>query len=308
MDHQILLNQVENILGKSTPTGKGNYSFHCPFCKHYKKKLEINLIPNNKNETPYHCWVCEIKGKNIYSLFKKLNISKENLKKFEIFSIKSIQLPDSINKEIIKLPENFIPLYDRINKKDIIANQAIKYLYSRNINNNDIIKYNIGYCDEGSFKDMVVIPSYDNNMNLNYFVGRSFISNRKKNPPTQKNIIGLESFINFNLPIILCEGIFDALAIKRNAIPLFGKTIQPLLKEKLIHNKTNKIYVALDKDAMKTSLSQTKEFLDYGKEVYLVDLPKGTDPSALGFENFHKILQNTPKLTFNSFISYKLST
>jgi hypothetical protein len=41
-----------------------------------------------------------------------------------------------------------------------------------------------------------------------------------------RDIIGFELFINWNVPIILCEGVFDAIAIKRNAIPLLGKTIQ----------------------------------------------------------------------------------
>jgi hypothetical protein len=42
---------------------------------------------------------------------------------------------------------------------------------------------------------------------------------------SDKNIIGFENMINWNVPIVLCEGAFDAIAIKRNAIPLFGKNI-----------------------------------------------------------------------------------
>ncbi len=38
--------------------------------------------------------------------------------------------------------------------------------------------------------------------------------------------IPFEIFINWNSPIIRCEGMFDAISIKRNAIPLLGKNIQ----------------------------------------------------------------------------------
>ena len=32
-----------------------------------KPKLEVNLIPNTKNENPWHCWACDSKGKTIKS-------------------------------------------------------------------------------------------------------------------------------------------------------------------------------------------------------------------------------------------------
>ena len=64
--------------------------------------------------------------------------------------------------------------------------------------------------------------------NLDYFVARSFEkepSRKYDAPSSDKNIIGFENMINWNIPVVLCEGAFDAIAIKRNAIPLFGKNI-----------------------------------------------------------------------------------
>jgi hypothetical protein len=82
---------------------------------------------------------------------------------------------------------------------------------------------------------MIIIPSYDANGKLNYFTARSFEKDpytKYRNPETSRDIIPFELFINWDLPIILCEGPFDAMAIKRNAIPLFGKNIQSILNEK----------------------------------------------------------------------------
>ena len=55
-----------------------------------------------------------------------------------------------------------------------MAKRAFTYLKSRNISKDDIEKYNIGYCDFGKYKNMVIIPSYDKDGILNYFSSRSF--------------------------------------------------------------------------------------------------------------------------------------
>ena len=123
------------------------------------------------------------------------------------------------------------------NNKDIIARQAISYLKSKGITKHDILKYNIGYCETGTYAKMIIIPSYNENGQLNYFTGRSFEKNpytKYRNPETSRDIIPFELFINWNLPLIICEGPFDAIAIKRNVIPLLGKNIQPNLMKKIV--------------------------------------------------------------------------
>jgi DNA primase len=112
-------------------------------------------------------------------------------------------------------------------------------------------------------------------------------------------------FINWDLPIILCEGPFDAIAIKRNAIPLFGKNIQPELMKKLVTSKVQKIYIALDNDAIKKALEFCETLMNEGKEVYLVELD-GKDPSELGFEHFTELIQNTIPLTNYKLMEKKL--
>ena len=41
------------------------YLFSCPFCKHYKRKLSINISKNI-----YKCWVCDSRGRDLYYLIK----------------------------------------------------------------------------------------------------------------------------------------------------------------------------------------------------------------------------------------------
>jgi hypothetical protein len=61
--------------------------------------------------------------------------------------------------------------------------------------------------------------------------------------------------------------------------------------KKLVESKVQKIYIALDNDAVKQALKFCEQLLDVGKEVYLVEL-QGKDPSEMGFEHFTKLIQN----------------
>tara|TARA_A100000164_G_C21480623_1_gene573232 strand:- start:147 stop:623 length:477 start_codon:yes stop_codon:yes gene_type:complete len=155
---------------------------------------------------------------------------------------------------------------------------------------------------------MIIIPSYDENGRLNYFTGRSFEKDpyrKYKNPETSRNIIPFELFINWDLPLVLCEGPFDAIAIKRNAIPLLGSNIQSNLMKKIVTSTVKKIYIALDTDAMKKALKFAEEFINQGKEVYMVEL-QGKDPGEMGFTNFTKLIQTTTPLTQYNLMEKKL--
>jgi DNA primase len=220
----------------------------------------------------------------------------------------SRQITVSENANKVELPKEFKPLSE-LTKNDIIGRHALSYLKKRGISKHDILKYNIGYCEGGIYNKMIIIPSYDNTGKLNYFTARSFEKNpftKYRNPETSRDIIPFELFINWELPIIICEGPFDAMAIKRNVIPLLGKNIQPSLMKKLVESKVQKIYIALDNDAISKALGFCEQLLDIGKEVYLVEL-KGKDPSEMGFENFTKLIQTTQPLTQYKLMEKKLS-
>jgi DNA primase len=306
MENILLLNVVESVLGKGFKTSKGNYSFHCPFCNHRKPKLEVNIVTTSKGENPYNCWVCHTKGRSVLTLFKKLNVPKDKI--IELSSIiKSSPKQEFIEEDNnIKLPKEFKSL---INDKTIEARHAKAYLKKRGLTEEDIIKYNIGYSINGRYSDSIIIPSYDSNYKLNYFISRKIVDSNRKydSPKCDKNIvIGLESNINWKTPIILCEGIFDAIAIKRNAIPLFGKTISKALMKKLVESDVKTVYLALDQDAIKDALDHAMTLLNYGKSVYLVEMDN-KDPSELGFEKFTKLLHNAHELTLLDLMMKKMN-
>lgn len=309
MENAALLVLLESVLGASNKTSRGNYSFKCPFCKHHKNKLEINCITDEKKQNPWHCWVCEAKGKTIRSLFKSIKAPSNKVAELNLIIFPGEK---RTQQEIgtIELPKEFIPLYTQIEDKiaQIEAKHALKFLKKRGITQEDIIKYNIGFCLNGPYKDRVIVPSYDENASLNYFIARAYKDEiqKYKNPPTDaKSAIGWELYINWNAPIILVEGVFDALTIKRNVIPLFGKIIHEKLMKKLVRSSVNRIYIALDPDAIKNAFKHAEMLMSYGKEVYLVELD-GKDANEIGFERFLNTIEQSQPLDFQSLLAKKL--
>ena len=269
-------------------------------------QTEINFTENKKGFNPWHCWVCGKKGKTIKVLFNQVKASPDKFLELSKLVKTEDAVEETISSTQVKLPKEYKPI---LNSMDIMAKRAFAYLRSRKVTKDDIEKYNIGYCDFGKYKNMVIIPSYDKDGILNYFSSRSFDKNayiKYRNPECSRNIIPFELFINWDSPLVLCEGPFDAMAIKRNAIPLFGKNLQSKLLKKIAISKVNKIYIALDTDAIKQALKHCEYLINQGKEVYLVEL-EGKDPSEMGFESFTNLIQNTFPLTEYDVMEKKLS-
>ena len=310
MVNQLLVSLVNSVLGSGKPTARDNYAYECPSCQNDgKKKLEIQLTENSEGRNQWQCWRCNAKGKSVYALFKLAKASADKIAEAKklIANSKSLKYT-KVDEATLSLPKEYIALYNADTSK-LSYRHAAAYLKRRGITQEDILKYQIGYCSEGAYRNMLILPTFDAEGQLNYFTARNFDSSsslKYRNPSASRDVIPNEYFINWNLPIVLCEGIFDAIAIKRNAIPLLGKNIQSTLMKKLITSKVHKIYIALDGDALKQSIRFCEQLMNEGKELYLVEVGD-KDASEHGFHNFTKIIQQTQPLTYSNLLEYKLS-
>ena len=295
---------LESVLGKGKINANDNIAFHCPFCHHNKKKMEINIVTQY-----WHCWVCNAAGRKLTVLFRKLNVQREKISKLVklIDDVEYKPTKTTTDTPVLQLPEGYRPLW-KLQEMSPEYRNAVHYLKGRNITIHDILKYRIGYCRKGPYKGKIIIPSYDANGSLNYFVARAYYTEDKfkhKNPPASKDIVGFELHINWKMPIILVEGAFDAIAIKRNCIPLFGKTISNTLKKRIVEKGVKDIYICLDLDARKQALETAEYFMSNGLNVYFVDIT-GKDPSELGFEKIKRILELTTRMSSEQLMEQKI--
>ena len=300
-----IVNLLNRVIGNNGRLLKkaNEYMYWSPFISHHKPKLQINIKTQK-----WHCWVSNQGGHNLFQLFKKLKASKEQFDELVelVGDIKYRKYEsDEVRKKIVHLPKEFKPLW--INDGSIIQRHALIYLQNRNITKSDIIRYQIGYCSDGIYNNRVIIPSYDASGELNFFVGRSIYKAgmKYKNPPVSKDMIGFDLFNNWDEPIVLCEGVFDAIAIKRNAIPLFGKTVPKSLMKKIYEKQVKSIYILLDRDAIKDSIKMIDDFMKNGIGVYFVNIKEG-DPSDIGFIKTINLIKETKQTSFSDLMRMRL--
>jgi len=302
-----VISVLNNTLGHHSALKGNELAFYCPFCHHHKQKLQINTETQK-----WHCWTCNSGGKKLASLLRKLDVERKTIGIIrEIYGDSNYnpQREDSETKVFINLPKEYISLANEPSGFNTEYKKAMHYLTQRGIGIAEIVKYNIGYCKEGLYARRIIVPSYNADGSLNYFISRSYYSDEKmkyKNPPISKNIVCLDSQINWKEPIILCEGVFDAITIRRNAIPLLGKFPSKTLVEKIFMNGVSDIVISLDNDAINEALKVSEHFRKQGINVRLMML-KDKDASEMGYEGFYNELNGTKEFGIEELLLSKIN-
>lgn len=309
----ILSGLLDQVLGYGEKATRSNRKYHCPFqdCPTHgtsKRKLEVDILTDSEGNNRWACWVCGNKGRTVRSLFRRIGVGQSYIEQLSKIIVRTDRDDQDTAEFDGILPPEYRFLLDA-KPRDILAKHAMLYLKKRGVTEQDIIKYQIGYCEEGKYAERVIMPSFDATGKINFFVGRSFdpeVRLKYKYPQASRDIIPFEMYVNWNIPVVLCEGGFDMLAIKRNAIPLLGKSITPKLMKRLVDSKIHKVYIALDKDAIVMALKHCETLMYLGKKVFLVEMDD-KDPSEMGFEAFLSLIQEVQPLTSDKLLKYKMS-
>lgn len=295
---------LEGFLGSpKNGTDSPQQQYNCPCCAQEnggipdgKYNLEINLILGK-----YKCWKCEdthgTKG-NLSRLirqyggqtsYKRYKAEIDSIIKTKLYDINAfVEKPVAeVYKQELVLPKTF----RRINLNGYCKPMVREYLESRNIDQNIVDKYNMGYTEwEENDKDWsyrIIIPSYDEYGDINFFVGRDYTNNKKrikyKNcDAPKKDIIFQESLIDWDSDIILVEGALDCVYFTGNSIALLGKVLKPDMKlYQAIRDKANgKIIICLDSDTNPIETKNIYNLLNKGRlrdKIWYIDLGRDKD-------------------------------
>ena len=306
-DRLKVINVLDSTLGVGTSLKGNEQAHHCPFCHHHKKKLQVNL------ETQYwHCWVCNSKGRSIQSLLKRLHVDYSQINVIVgIYGDQPTSTKQDVEEKVqLRLPSEFKSLLQKPKSINPIYNQALAYIKRRGISMDEVSKYNIGYCEDGLYGGRIIIPSYDEDNELNYFIARTFyedVSMKYKNPPVSRDVIVFDNQINWNEPITLVEGVFDSFSVKRNAIPMLSKFLLSKLKTKILEKGVKEINLLMDSDAVEDSTKHTEYFIKNGIKVKNI-IPQGeSDAADMGFDKVNELLKETEETGWDNLILSKLN-
>ena len=292
---QIIADILKQFLGDFAEHNEesGQMSFDCPACAEDKglangcgdgkHKLALNYKKNI-----YQCWVCKFENNmhgSVPNLIKRYG-NKKILKEYAIVRPTALD-QDYVPKEKVdlKLPDGYKKLSES-SYKDFNYIKAYRYLTERGITDELIKEYNIGFTTTGQYHNRIIIPSYDELGDLNYFVSRAWDKWKKPkylNPDVEKQLFVYNEFnINWDGTIYLVEGAFDHIVVP-NSIPLLGKTMYGKLKSLLLKNAKSDVVILLDDDAKDDAIRIYKE-LNVGSlydRVKLCTPPADTDPSLI---------------------------
>ena len=301
-----------DIFGNCHKSGD-EYLFYCKKCHHDKRKMSVNFEKN-----VFKCWICDYRGNNLARLVKRFGsfLQRQEWEKYSNTIDMSSSLEDLLfakeedeeeEEVVLKLPKEFVSLANK--SAPLSSLEVKKYLSSRSVSKKDILKWKIGYCPKGEYSGRVIIPSFNDNGKVNYFVARSYGKSWPpyKNPNVSKDIVFNQLYVDFKNDLVLVEGAFDAINAE-NAVPILGSSLREDSKlfQEIVKWDTT-IYVALDPDAEKKAMKLIKNLLLYGIEVYKIDVSGFKDVGEMSKEQFKKRKAEAKLMTSDSFLENAFS-
>lgn len=324
------LRKLYSILSSFLGEAKGGFDgtnlqlqFPCPKCieKNGEKEAAKFNLECHLGKGIYHCWSCSAEGDkmsgSIFKLIrdygnemflKEYQDVLESIKNSDLYKFHTASTLTQIEQPVLVMPNGFT----KANKLSDFPFRAKEYLEKRGINDRIIQLYDMGftrYNKESSISsNRVFVPSFDSSNKLNYWSGRDFTENKKRqkylNPKVERrDVIFNENKINWDADVTLVEGVFDHIVVP-NSIPMLGKVINPSFKLywALFGKCHAKVNIMLDADARDNAIALYK-MLNHDElynKIRLIPLEGDEDPSSVfqdeGYIGIAKRLSNAEKI------------
>ena len=287
-----------------------NVAVRCPACgeKGSKKKLSINL-----NNWSCHCWVCDLKGKNLSLILTKY-LSPSVSDRYRVKFLTDDYEPAICNEEIkVELPDDFRLLCNNFKCKDPDVKACVRYLLSRGLTRDDFWYFKIGTSGSGRHRRRVIIPSFDADGEINFFVSRSIDKNTKpkylNSKANKSDIIFNEVNLNWSKEITIVEGPFDLFSCNKNSTCLLGSSLgeSSYLFKRIVSNKTP-VLLALDSDMKVKSNRIADSLVSYCCDVRILDLKHFHDVGDMTRDEFLSLRKGSQLWNIEQSIKEKIKS
>lgn len=187
-----------------------------------------------------------------------------------------------------------------------------RYLARRGVTDDDIDYYRLGQGEE-EFASWVVIPSFDREGHCEYWVSRRIWNGKGpkyRNPTTPRRYhVGfLYQAVKNSTTVVMCEGVFSALAAGRDAVATYGKYVAETQLAKMRSAGVTGVVVALDGDAWKETVDTAERCYKMGFATWALPMPLEYDPADMGRAAFREYMERYKYPVLNDASIFYLKT
>jgi len=296
---------IENLLQRFPDARQSGSEIKicCPFCHETGRHLYVNV-----NKLVFHCFHCGESG-GIAKLAKEagFSVGRETEESFmptdEIAErylrfVRSESL--SVNVQDIPMPPGYFP-FDKTTISEGLGKRCFEYLVARGFDENTVLSRRLGYCVSGPYRNRVILPIFEHG-NLVYYTARSIGEEKPKylNPPSG-TVVRRDIIYNYDMgfwcdPVVICEGIFSAIAVGDNAIATLGKdaTDEQIYRIALFGAKT--IIVCYDPGAEGSAYAIARKLIGFCPNIKIAHLVDG-DPNEVPKSHLREVLDSATTFT-----------
>lgn len=246
---------LERAVQRAHPSSTGWWRGDCPYCE---DKLgtpgDKGNFAVNADSGAWMCWRCDERGRD-RGIPELLGSGKRQAQAAR----------QVLRDEAVQPPEGFISLADPSARAARSLAVVFEYLGERNLRARTITEADIGYvpfgaCQQRMWYDRIVVPVRDPQTGVwRGYVGRDRVGSQLR--PKYMYPSGMKRgellfneaalYIETSEPVIVVEGVFDALPHWPRAVACLGKPTQD--QRAMLRKARRPIAVALDRDALHES-------------------------------------------------------
>jgi DNA primase len=255
---------------------------NCPYCVFRTGKADKRQSMGLRLDSGFaHCFKCNVRTKT---------------KKLESLSLESLQIRLPKLEEDVKIgpPANFRELNK--NSLDHENEEAFSYLIKRGITESQIEGIGIGSCYWGHAAGRVVVPIKNKQGEWVGWVGRDWTGDaplRYMYPKGFRRELHVFNeaalFRQDDSPVMVVEGVFDAIPYWPNAVAVLGKPANN--HSEIIAKTKRRVAVCLDGDAWEAGWAFARKLRMRGCVTAAVRLPPDKDPGNIGTDVLRKMVQ-----------------